>query len=114
MTVRLVDIPVDSERIPQEFYCNECDGYFLANLNVHLNIKVTVICPNCGHNHNRVIKNGVILESFESFNRHEEIMCLKCTYQKTPYTSRMKKGARAGSPLDDRWVEKAAREKGQA
>lgn len=105
-----------SNRVAQEFYCNHCDGYFLANLNFALNINVAVICPSCEHRHLRQIKDGILMDNDWQSSDHE-IICLKTTYRKTPYTDRMAKGARSGValefPLNDRWVEVAAREKGQ-
>jgi transcription elongation factor Elf1 len=124
MPPKIADLPPDSERIPQEFYCYHCGGYFLANLNMNLNIKIRMKCPNCNNEHARVIKDGVICEEYSAqFDRTEEIMVLKCTYQKEPYTKKMReingdkhktntRGARVGVPLDDLWVQKAAREKG--
>ena len=40
-----------NDRILQEFYCNDCDGFFLANLCIALNVRVEVVCPNCGRKH---------------------------------------------------------------
>ena len=118
--------------IRQEFYCMECQGYFLANLNVSINLQVEIICPNCGHKHHRYIKDGQIFErGRENGSPIQEIHVPKCTYSKKPLTEKMQKATtfndrRDGVPLPfeesfkeayrdehfkQRWLEKAANEK---
>lgn len=114
------------ERITQEFYCGECKGYFLVRLNMSLNFEALIKCPNCGHEHRRVVKNGEIFEQ----GRHqvdvrETILTTMATYSKEPFTDKMKKahtkqswdGRRDGVPIDhmlaDRWLQVAARERGE-
>jgi hypothetical protein len=72
-------------KIAQEFYCNDCDGFILVKLNINLNRRITVKCPNCGHQHPRSIKDGVIYESATGINGQEidEIMPTKAAYSKT-------------------------------
>jgi len=43
-----------------EFYCHECDGYVKVELDYALNGNHVVECPNCGHEHCRVIQDGKI------------------------------------------------------
>ena len=50
-------------RISQEFYCGECSGYFVVRLNIALNHEAEIVCPNCGHEHCRVVRNGIITEA---------------------------------------------------
>jgi DNA-directed RNA polymerase subunit RPC12/RpoP len=111
-------------RVTQEFYCGECQGYFLVTLNMHLNFEAHIKCPECGHEHRRVIKDGEIHEK----GRHtvpvsETILTTKATYSKEPFTDKMKTGAkrgwsgrRDGAPMDyamkERWLQVAARERG--
>lgn len=55
----------DDERSVFEFHCDQCPGgggYFRAKLRVDLNGAHCVCCPNCGHEHFRIINNGVITE----------------------------------------------------
>ena len=68
-------------KIVQEFHCNDCVGYFRVKLNMALNHSVDVVCPNCGHHHPRIIKDGVIFEG--SRNGGEEICPPKSAYSKT-------------------------------
>ena len=94
-------------RIAQEFYCNECDGYFMARLNMDLNYKVKIICPNCQHVHSRNVINGQIIEYIKGktparfdAKYEEEIVCPKSTYQKKPRHG-CAKNARDGKILED-------------
>lgn len=45
-----------------EFYCQECKKYFDFVLNTSLNGNYRIHCPNCGHIHYRVLKDGAITE----------------------------------------------------
>lgn len=51
----------------QEFYCTisggGCGGYFRVKLNDKLNGVVEVVCPKCGHKHQRTIVDGEIRET---------------------------------------------------
>lgn len=108
----------------QEFYCGECNGYFVVRLNMALNHVVHVQCPECGHEHRRVIKHGVIYENGR-YNESvvENIHTTKATYSKEPLTEKMRKahdansysGRRDGVKLTNeqlsRWAEVAQREK---
>lgn len=111
-------------RTSQEFYCGECKGYFIVRLNVALNHEMVMKCPKCGHEHRRVIKDGVIYESgrFESPVK-ERVLTTLATYHKQPVTDRMKRahgiiswgGRRDGVQMTpeqmERWAEKAERER---
>lgn len=78
------------EKIWQEFYCGECQGYFRFRLNIILNYEVEVVCPNCQHKHRRCIENGIIYEKgrFKT-NIKEEICPPKSSYSKEPLTRKM-------------------------
>lgn len=45
-----------------EFQCTECHKVFDFNLNMELNGNYRIHCPNCGHVHYRIVKNGKITE----------------------------------------------------
>jgi len=92
-------------RITQEFYCAKsgggCGGYILAKLNDAINGIVEVVCPKCGHKHQRNIKDGIIIEEgrylgVHSENPKQEIMPTMGSYSKKPFTQEMKD--RAGGP----------------
>jgi len=85
-------------RIYQEFYCNDCTGYFGVKLNIALNYSVVVVCPNCGRKHPRTIKDGHIFEdTYCPRGREkyvEEIVPPPSAYHKKPWTDEMKKAAK--------------------
>lgn len=114
----------NSRRTSQEFYCGECKGYFIARLNMALNHEVLIQCPNCKHEHRRVVNDGVIYEQGRFATEHKErLLPTMATYHKEPITDRMKKAhnkqsfneRRDGVVLSDdllmRWHETSQREK---
>lgn len=81
-------------RIWQEFFCNKCVGYFRVKLNMALNMKIRLRCPNpaCHHIHHRCISKGMIIEKGRDDNgSHEEIVPPKSSYSKKPWTKAMEK-----------------------
>ena len=44
----------------QELYCHNCNKYVQFNLDLSLNGNHILNCPNCGHEHCRVVRNGKI------------------------------------------------------
>lgn len=44
----------------QELHCHDCNRYVQFNLDMELNGNHVLECPNCGHQHCRVIKDGKI------------------------------------------------------
>jgi hypothetical protein len=47
----------------QELWCHECQNYVQFNIDTSLNGNHIIKCPNCGHEHCRVVNNGVISET---------------------------------------------------
>jgi hypothetical protein len=51
-----------------EFWCHCCDrpgdggGYVYVKLNTNLEGNHVINCPNCGHKHYRVVKEGIITD----------------------------------------------------
>lgn len=43
-----------------DMHCHQCDGNFVAELDFSINGNHVVECPRCGHEHCRVIKDGLI------------------------------------------------------
>jgi hypothetical protein len=81
------------DRVLQEFYCGECDGYFRLKLNVSLNYEVEVQCPNpkCKHLHRRCVVDGQIYEQGRyKTDKRETLIASDATYSKTPVTQRMR------------------------
>lgn len=44
----------------QELYCHECNRYVQFDMDLSLNGNHVLNCPNCGHEHCRVVENGEI------------------------------------------------------
>src|SRR5271157_5935671 len=80
-------------RRTEEFYCSKigggCEGYFLTYLRDNMNCNVTVECPNCGHHHFRVVKNGLVTNDRHNEKNGETIILpgLKSTYRREPWHS---------------------------
>ena len=51
-----------SGRRRQELYCHACDGYVQFIVDLSLNGNHVLHCPNCGHEHCRVVRDGVITD----------------------------------------------------
>jgi hypothetical protein len=110
-------------RVTQEFYCGECQGYFLVRLNMALNFEAHIKCPKCEHEHRRIIKDGEIYEKGRyGVDVKETIHTTMAQYSKEPFTAKMKKASkwgdrRDGVPMDhvmaERWLNVAARERGE-
>lgn len=47
-------------KVRTPLYCHECKGNFVAVLDYDLDGNHVVNCPECGHEHCRVIKAGVV------------------------------------------------------
>lgn len=88
-------------KIWQEFYCNECIGYFRVKLDTSINERIVMICPNCGHNHHRYIKDGHIVEYGDGTGREAvEVIVPKSAYSKEPFNKASRVNQRAGSVID--------------
>jgi uncharacterized protein YbaR (Trm112 family) len=46
--------------IRQELYCHNCGGYVQFDLDTAINGNHVLACPNCKHEHCRVVKDGKI------------------------------------------------------
>lgn len=46
----------------QELHCHNCDVYVQFDIDINLNGNHIVICPNCKHEHLRVVNNGIITD----------------------------------------------------
>jgi len=78
-----------SIRFKEEFYCQECHKYFLTFLRDNFYGNYTIECPNCGHHHYRIIKEGLVTEQrhqdqYEQ-GKSELILGLKATLKDTPW-----------------------------
>lgn len=46
----------------QELHCHACDRYVQFEVDITLDGNYTIPCPNCGHEHYRVIEDGRITD----------------------------------------------------
>lgn len=46
----------------QELFCHNCRKYVQFLLDTEIDGNHVIKCPNCGHEHCRVVKNGVVTE----------------------------------------------------
>lgn len=84
------------DKIWQEIHCTTsgggCGGYVLVGLNKHLNHIVHIICPKCGHKHQRKIQNGHVMEKDRFTGQPIEEVCPTiAAWTEKPRTSGMKK-----------------------
>jgi len=55
--------------VRNELHCHECDRYVQFDIDLDLEGNHVLACPNCGHEHCRVVKDGVITgERWDSRN----------------------------------------------
>ena len=48
--------------VRQELHCHACNQYVQFNIDMELDGNHVLNCPNCGHEHCRVVNNGVITD----------------------------------------------------
>lgn len=46
----------------QELYCHNCSRYVQFDLDIEDDGNYIVVCPNCGHNHYRVVKDHQVTD----------------------------------------------------
>jgi len=61
----MTEVPIASEhkntgKVRTDLHCTECGKNFIATLDYDIDGDHEIICPHCGHQHCRVIKNGVV------------------------------------------------------
>jgi hypothetical protein len=63
----------------QEFFCTKsgggCGGYILVRLNMSINHVAEIVCPKCGHKHQRSIVGGQIREDGRHRTGPKEEIC---------------------------------------
>lgn len=47
----------------QELWCHNCDRYVQFDIDVSISGNHIIECPNCKHEHCRVVENGVVTEA---------------------------------------------------
>ena len=54
------DSLINSRPIRSDAHCTECSKNFISEIDVRINGNHTIICPYCGHEHFRKVKDGEI------------------------------------------------------
>jgi|APSaa5957512622_1039677.scaffolds.fasta_scaffold137168_2 DNA-directed RNA polymerase subunit RPC12/RpoP len=62
MTAELYDPLKNTKPIRSDAHCTECSKNFLSEIDVRINGNHTIICPYCGHEHFRKVKDGEVTE----------------------------------------------------
>lgn len=91
----------EPERVRTDLHCHECDGDFLAVIDLALTGNHIIHCPHCGHEHCRLVVNGRVTEERWS-SRHGRIdVAARDTIalRSQPVTS-----GTAAAFLRDRWL----------
>ena len=77
----------DSSRLCQ-LHCHECDSYVQFSIDESLDGNHILNCPNCGHEHCRVVKNGEITsDRWDSRNHTYSVTATSSSTISTYYTS---------------------------
>jgi hypothetical protein len=63
----------------QEIHCHECNKYVQFDIDLSLNGNHVLKCPVCGHEHCRVVKDGIITDDRWS-SRNRTIYVTQTTY----------------------------------
>ena len=89
----------------QELFCHECRNYVQFNIPAE-NGNLVVECPNCGHEHLRVVKNGVITEDrWGSRNNNNPTMYASGTaYTTSSYITVSATSSTSSYFIQDSWM----------
>jgi DNA-directed RNA polymerase subunit RPC12/RpoP len=102
----------DSDKDPNHYegivrtdmYCTECRKNFIAKLDFSIEGNHEIICPHCGHEHCRVIKNGKITEDRWSSKQHNTVVAE--TQRIWTHTVLKATTSSAAEFLRERWLNK--------
>jgi len=68
----------------QELHCHECNQYVQFEIDLSINGNHVLQCPNCGHEHCRVVKDGIITEDrWDQRNNNIQVSQNVCTSSTT-------------------------------
>ena len=94
-----------------EFYCSGgCGGYFRTKLRINIDGSYIIVCPECDHEHFRVIKKGRISGDRHSVSEAkgaERICVPKSAYSKEPVVDVKDHNNDNAAPVSDtnkRWL----------
>ena len=79
----------------QELHCHECQRYVQFELDMELNGNHVLNCPNCGHEHCRVVKDGKITR--ERWDQRNGIVLVSTTVTSSSTASTWDMAVTAGT-----------------
>ncbi len=66
-------------KVVEEFYCatsgGGCGGFITVRINMALNGVFELVCPKCGHQHRRAVKDGILTDSGRHVGTVLEQLC---------------------------------------
>ena len=76
---------METTKEKQELHCHNCNNYVQFEIDLALNGNHILECPNCGHKHYRVVRNGQITS--ERWNSGNPIYTIASRSMTTSTTS---------------------------
>lgn len=50
----------ENGQVKTDLYCHDCNKHFIARIDYDIDGQHVIECPHCGHEHCRVIKDGIV------------------------------------------------------
>lgn len=96
----------------QELHCHNCNRYVQFTIDLELNGNHVLNCPNCGHEHCRVVKDGIITaDRWDSRNGRDSssvgsqhYVTGTTTTATSTYTTCTTSGTSTGTYMYDAWM----------
>lgn len=104
------------DKVWQEFYCRHCPaddpkstdpekrktgGHFRFKFNLGYDAKVKIVCPKCGHQHDRHVENGVLKDGQGTSRFEDDVVKVPLSaWSRDPFTKKAER-AKAKSPNDN-------------
>lgn len=85
---------IEPRKEKQELHCHNCDRYVQFEIDMALNGNRVIICPNCQHEHCRVVKDGIITDQrWDTRNRSNGVWITATTSTMTSMTTTSSSGS---------------------
>ena len=83
-----------------ELHCHACDKYVRFNMDLSVDGNYKIDCPNCGHDHYRVVRNGKVTDNRWGQSASQQWVSLPGTFYMNTMTATSTSG---NSFLADSW-----------
>ena len=87
-----------------EMYCHRCSKNFVAELDFDINGDHVVECPNCGHEHCRTIKDGLITDHRWDGRNDNNTIRVKSAWKSTVIQAKTSTDSQI---LRERWINRS-------